>query len=433
MSQTSRADARSIFDAAVAAAQPEAAMRSADLSHLIQSAANAERIIVVGGGKASAGMVHALESHLVDYLDRINGIVNVPDDLAAPTHQVILNPARPAKVNEPTLAACQSAERMLALVRQATGNDLVIVLLSGGGSALLPLPVDDVTLHHKVEITRALSRAGATIQELNCVRKHLSQIKGGRLAEAAKNAGSIWSLIISDVVGDPLDVIASGPTAPDSTSFADAIQVLQKYQLETKVPVVFDFLKRGAKGLVPETPKSLPPNVHNQIIASNSIALKAAEQSARTLGYEVITILEPVVGDVGTAAKKIALQIRSLSGKRNCLLFGGETTVNVGSATGLGGRNQELTMELAIELSNTDLTGITFLCCGTDGEDGPTNAAGACVDAEVWSNRTFHKSGPEKFLKDHDSFNFFEPIGGLVQTGLTGTNVMDIGVILVQS
>jgi hydroxypyruvate reductase/glycerate 2-kinase len=426
MSQASRTDARTIFEAAVAAVVPKVALASADLSAMLADVAKAKKVLVIGGGKAGAGMVRGLETLLSDRLDDAFGLVNVPDDLVGPTLRIQLHGARPAGRNEPTPAAQRGAEQMLQLVAAADGNTAVIVLLSGGGSALLPVPVSGITLADKLRATQLLSRAGASIEELNCLRKHLSRIKGGRLAEAGQHAATIWTLIISDVVGDPLDVIASGPTSPDRTTRTDALAVIEKYGLAAQLPAIVAYLRT-----CDETPKTIGSNVHHQIIANNHTALMAAATKARALNYDITVLEQPVVGDVASAATDVFQMIQQLTGPRQCLLFGGETTVNVGSATGLGGRNQALALTIARDVFRNSSLAITVLCGGTDGEDGPTDAAGGLIDGELWQRGLSHGQSAERALANHDAYHFLKAMGGLLTTGPTGTNVMDIGCVLV--
>src|SRR5205823_2570586 len=244
----------------------------------------APRVLVVGAGKAGPGMAAGLEAALADRLDRVEGLVNVPEGITTPLRQVRLHPARPQGVNEPTAAGVAGADEMLRLLASAGPDDVAVCLLSGGGSALLPAPAEGVTLSAKQAVTKLLHHCGATIDEMNCVRKHLSRVKGGRLAEAFKGK-LLLSLVISDVVGDPLDVIASGPTAPDPTTFADALAVLDRYALRDRVPpAVLWHLERGAAGELPETPKRPDPRVENRIVGSNRLALAAAELRAGALG-----------------------------------------------------------------------------------------------------------------------------------------------------
>jgi hydroxypyruvate reductase/glycerate 2-kinase len=426
-----RADARAIWDAAVAAAKPDGgihrALMGAELSRAI---AAARRILVVGGGKAGAAMAAAVERELVNRLAEISGIVNIPAGTELPLSAIKLNVARPAGSNEPTAAGVEGALQMLQLVAAAEPSDIVIALISGGGSALLPAPVDGVSLEDKQVVTRLLHRSGATIVEMNCVRKHLSQIKGGGLAAIARCP--VHSLIISDVVGDPFDVIASGPTAPDLTTFADAVSVLRKFRLLDFLPLsVCTHLLAGAAGQKNETPKSLPPSVRNRVIGNNRDAIAAASRCAEALSYEVINLGSAVEGETTEVAKMAAESMREMAGKAGCLLIGGETTVTLPPNHGKGGRNTEFVLAALLALQSSGLRNYVVLSGGTDGEDGPTDAAGAIGDETTLPRA--HELGltPADFLYRHDSYIFFDATNDLLRTGLTQTNVMDIRVLLI--
>jgi hydroxypyruvate reductase/glycerate 2-kinase len=294
-----------------------------------------------------------------------------------------------------------------------------------------------VTLAEKQQVTRLLHECGATINEMNTVRKHLSRCKGGRLAQAFAGR-SLHSLIISDVVDDHLDVIASGPTAADPTTFTDALAVLRAFQLTNQVPAaVLNYLARGARGEVPETMKTLPANVHNHIIGNNARALAAARTRAEELGYRVLDLGPGIQGETQTVAGALAETVRCIQASRQpgaapvCVLSGGETTVTLPPDHGLGGRNQELVLAMLILLGPKGLNEAAVLSGGTDGEDGPTDAAGALADQGTWERAVQQGLSPAEFLERHDAYHFFAATGDLLQTGLTHTNVMDIRVILV--
>jgi glycerate 2-kinase len=269
------------------------------------------------------------------------------------------------------------------------------------------------------------------------VRKHLSRIKGGRLAQ--QFAGKLLvSLIISDVIGDPLDVIASGPTAPDPTTFADALAVLARFQLTSQVPrAVLDHLERGASGQVPETPKTLPDNIRNYILGNNARSLAAAQAKAEELGYRVLNLGSYIEGETQSVAVALAGIVRSIRADGQplpppvCLLSGGETTVTLLPGHGLGGRNQEFVLAAMVKLGPEGMRRIVLLSGGTDGEDGPTDAAGAVADEATWSRAQALHLDPTLFLDRHDAYHFFEGTGDLFKTGLTQTNVMDVRVILI--
>jgi glycerate 2-kinase len=431
-----REHALAIWWAAVNAVRPEP---------LVQAALDAEeslrkcrRILVVGAGKAGPAMASGLEAALADRLDVIEGLINVPAGLSVPLKRIRLHAARPPGINEPTEEGVAGSEKMLRLLTSAGPDDMAICLLSGGGSALLPAPAYGISLSDKLAVTRLLHRSGATIDEMNCVRKHLSRVKGGRLAEAFPGKLLI-SLIISDVVGDPLDVIASGPTAPDPTTYRDALAVLDRYKLSEKVgEAIVRHLEKGGREEIPETPKVLPANVINRVIGSNRLALNAAKKKAQDLGYSVLDLGAFVEGETRPVATAIAGIIRSIRSDGLplsppiCLLVGGETTVTLDSSSGKGGRNQEFVLAVLAKLGVNGLQGVTVLSGGTDGEDGPTDAAGAVGDIRTMSLITKEGLSAEDHLKRHDAYRLLEKTDGLMKTGLTGTNVMDVRVIVVR-
>lgn len=431
----SREHALELFRAAVDAVRPEPLVRAALESDAVR---NAPRVLVVGAGKAGASMAAGLEAALAHRLDTVVGVVNVPEGITANLKRVRLHAARPAGVNEPTAAGVAGAEEMLRLLASAGPNDVAVCLLSGGGSALLPAPAEGVSLEDKLAITKLLHKSGATIDEMNCVRKHLSRVKGGRMAEAFRGA-RLLSLVISDVVGDPLDVIASGPTAPDPTTFADALTVFDKFSLRaTAPPSVRRHLEAGARGDRPDTPKALPANVENRVIGSNRVALDAAKRAAEARGYRVLDLGSFVEGETRDVATAVAGVVRSIRAHGvpvappACVLLGGETTVTLGQEVGRGGRNQEFALALLLKLGAQGMRGVTVLSAGTDGEDGPTDAAGAVADARTLSDVLQHQLDARDFLRRHDAYTLFDRVGGLLRTGLTGTNVMDVRAVLVE-
>lgn len=441
-----RAHALAIWQAAVAAVHPDRLVR--DSLYVVGNSlrvgrwrldlSGIERLFVVGTGKASAAMAGAVESTLGGKLCRekqVQGCVAVPDYAVRPTRWIELHAARSGNANEPTPAGVAAAARIVELLASTTPRDLVLCLISGGGSALLPAPATGISLDDKRRITESLHRCGATINEMNAVRKHLSELKGGGLVQKCR--ARVVSLIISDVVGDPLDVIASGPTAADSTTFSTAIHVLDKYGLNQQTPAsVLDRLRRGRAGEIPETLKRLPRRVQNCVIGSNAVALQAAASTARALGYRVLDLGSCIEGEsreVARALAGIALSAQQDSRPVRapaCILSGGECTVSLGSHTGKGGRNQEWALAALVHLGDR-ISGMTFLSGGTDGEDGPTDAAGAVADEAIARTAKDLDLRPQQFLNSHDSYHFFAPTGGLVRSGLTHTNVMDVRVILV--
>lgn len=433
-----RSHARAIWQAAVDAVQPGPLVRQAlaepDLS---QALGTAKRIIVVGAGKAGAAMSAAVEDCLGSRLDRIAGVVNVPDESVRPLGAIQLHAARPTGVNQPTAEGVAAARHILDLVAGAGPDDVVLCLLSGGGSALLPAPVPDISLADKQHVTLLLHASGATINEMNAVRKHLSQIKGGQLVRNFRGK-QFYSLIISDVIGDSLDVIASGPSASDPTTYADAVVVLRKYGLENRVPEsVRKYLSRGTAGELPETLKQLPPHVHNRVIGNNARALAAAEAHAASLGYRVLNLGAFIEGETRPVATAFAGILRSIRADCRpltppvCVLSGGETTVTLVKDHGRGGRNQEFVLAALLKLGIEGMRDTAILSGGTDGEDGPTDAAGAIADAATLTKAATLGLNPATFLARNDAYSFFAATHDLLITGLTQTNVMDVRVLLV--
>ena len=403
------------------------------------------RIAVCGAGKAGAAMAAALEEALGDEIlasKDVRGIVNVPDDTIVPLKRIELHGARDSHDNAPTMAGVAGTRKQLQLLKPLAREDVLIVLLSGGGSALLPAPVEGVPLGDKVAIVRLLQERGATISDVNCVRKHISAVKGGRLVYST-GAGLVVTLAISDVSGDALAVIASGPTAPDPTTFADALYVLGRYGIDEGDPdapqSVIRVLRQGVAGKRPDTMKQLPDRAKNLVLASVDDAVRMAARHAEVLGWRVMQSKKPVDGDTSDVARAIASFVNgadsraaSPAGRGACLVSGGETTVDIGDKHGLGGRNQELALGVLQSLGAAGLRGACVLSGGTDGEDGPTDAAGAWVDEKVAARAKELGLDPADFLARHDSYRFFEKAGGHLKTGFTGTNVMDLRVALVE-
>jgi glycerate 2-kinase len=435
-----REHARAIWQAAVAAVDPFALVRAILTNPppvLAEALASPGRIVVVGGGKAGAAMAAGIEAALANHLDRVSGVINVPAESVRPLHAIRLHAARLAGSNQPAAEGVAGVRAMLDLVAQAGARDIGLCLLSGGGSALLPAPVAGITLQDKQHITALLHACGATINEMNCVRKHLSAVKGGRLAQAF-GARPLFSLIISDVIGDPLDVIASGPTAPDPTTFADALAILDRYNLRLNAPpAVLRHLERGWAGAIAETPKILPASVHNLVLGNNSRALDAAQRQAEELGYVVLNLGSYIEGETRHAAVVLAGIARSIRADGwplrppLCLLSGGETTVTLGPSPGRGGRNQEFVLSAAVYLGMAGLRNMVVLSGGTDGEDGPTDAAGALADETTLTRAAAAGLDPAAYRERHDAYSFFEATGDLLRTGLTQTNVMDVRVTLI--
>jgi len=434
----------------VIAARPQDLVRAAFSNpalRLREEVARARRILVVGAGKAGAAMSAGVEEVLADSLGRMEGIVNVPAECVHKLRAIKLHAARPAGTNQPTAEGVAGTLEILKLAASAGPEDLAICLLSGGGSALFPAPVTGVTLEEKQRVTQLLHACGATINEMNTVRKHLSRSKGGQLARAFTGRAMI-TLIISDVIGDPLDVIASGPTSPDPTTFRDALAVLEKYRLitvpgkggEERVPPgIVHYLAEGVEGRVPETPKRLPESIRNFVIGNNSKSLTAAQRCAEALGYRVVNLGAYVDGETRQVAGVMAGLVRSTrmdgwpAPAPVCLLSGGETTVTLADSHGLGGRNQEFVLAALVKLGQEGMQDVLLLSGGTDGEDGPTDAAGASADADTIARAENQGILPADYLSRNDAYHFFEATGGLLKTGLTQTNVMDVRVILVAS
>lgn len=435
-----------IFSAALAAVDPyQAVLNAAKLENDCLTVAGAaypledfSRIVVVGAGKATARMALAMEALLGERISA--GLIVVKESHAASLGRVEQIEASHPVPNE---AGVEGARRILEMVRAADERTLVICLLSGGASALLVAPVAGVTLQDKQEVTALLLKAGATIGELNAVRKHLSAVKGGRLAQAAYPA-QVVTMILSDVIGDRLDVIASGPTAPDGSSFGYAWSVIEKYGLKEKIPVrALNYLQRGVAGLEPETVKAGEPcllGARNVIVGGIGLALAAAQEKARQLGFAAEIVTAELQGEARDAARFLALTARKTlaglkAGEQRCLLFGGETTVTV-RGTGKGGRNQELALAFALEIAGQ--SGVTLLSAGTDGNDGPTDAAGALVDGNTVGRAHRLGMGPVAYLDDNNSYGFFQQLDALsgehshFMTGPTGTNVMDLQIILLK-
>lgn len=393
-------------------------------------------IKVVGAGKAGSGMACGLLEALGEKLlleKQVSGWINVPADCAHDLPPLVLHAARPAGVNEPTEEGAFGARRILEIAGSLDADDLCFCLISGGASALLPGPVDAISLADKLAVTRHLSAAGATINELNAVRKQLSLIKGGGLARACR-AGRMVTLIISDVLGDPLDVIASGPSVPDRGSPEQALAVLERFDARQAgiSAAVFDYLVQKSRATLP------PPacQVTNLVIGNNATAVDAAGMEAERLGYShAMTSARASEGpaeEVGRHLAQMALLMQRQPGP-NCLISGGEPVVKLPqlSERGLGGRNQQLALAALESLTAARCEGIALLSGGTDGEDGPTDAAGAAIDADVFASARRQRLDMADYLRRCDAYRFFQAAGGLIKTGPTHTNVCDLRVVLV--
>ena len=391
-----------------------------------------KNIYVIAAGKAAYGMAKAAEDVLGDMVRE--GVFVTAGGYGGRALSRIqgFEASHPLPDGRGIIAA----GRIMELAGRASANDLVLCLLSGGASSLMVLPAEGISLKDKQEVTRLLLASGADIGEINCVRKHLSAVKGGRLAEAISPARAV-NIIISDVVGDDTGVIASGPTAPDETTYLQALEILKIRGVYEKIPSpVREYLQRGASGLIPETPKpgdEIFGKITNFIAASNASALDGASKTAAYLGYRPYILDTPLTGEAIDAAKRLAQEAFGHKRARRptpaCLLAGGETTVTV-QGDGSGGRSQETALGFALEIQGDRR--VSALFAGTDGIDGPTDAAGAFVDGGVIKGASEKGITAENYLRNNDSYNFFKKAGGLFSPGPTGTNVMDIGIIMIK-
>jgi glycerate 2-kinase len=420
-----RRHAAVIFRASLAAADPAGAverqLRGRDFARF-------HNIYVVGAGKAGASMAKAAERVLGRRVTA--GLVNVKDGHVAKLRRIELNECGHPVPDERGVAG---AARIAEIAAGAGKDDLVLCLISGGGSALLPLPAEGITLEEKQSVTKLLLACGANIHEINSVRKHISRIKGGQLARLAAPA-TVESLLLSDVIGDDLDVIGSGPTAPDSSTFAGAVAILEKFGIFGRVPApVRDRLERGVRGEIEETPKpgdAIFSRVRNIVVGSAALALDAAARKAKELGYRALVLASGIQGETREIARMhAAIAAEVVRDGRPvrppaCIITGGETTVTI-KGEGLGGRNQEFVLAAAVEI--VGLPDTVVFSAGTDGSDGPTDAAGAIADGETL------RRGPDAraYLDRNDSYHYFEKLGDLVMTGPTNTNVMDVRLMLI--
>lgn len=388
------------------------------------------RLVAVGAGKASARMGAALESVLGDRLS--GGLVVVKDGYAAPTNTIeVVEAAHPV----PDQAGRRAAARLLALANGLTPNDLLFVLLSGGASSLLPAPAPGLSLRDEQQTTRLLLRSGATIQEINAVRKHLSAVKGGRLA--ASTPARVVSLILSDVIGDDLGAIGSGPTAPDPTTYEAAWRILHRYRLWQSVPPrVQSHLTKGRQGLCADTPKpgsSVFRRVQNELIGNNRRAVEAVTRAVKQAGLRPFVLSSPLTGDAMEAARVFGANAREIasSGKPvarpACIIAGGELTVTV-RGHGTGGRAQQMALAAALEIAG--LPDVWIAAFGTDGTDGPTDAAGAVVDGQTVARAARAGLDPRRALRRNDAYPFFKKLDGHITSGPTGTNVNDLYVLI---
>ncbi|MFV0423489.1 glycerate kinase type-2 family protein [Oleidesulfovibrio sp.] len=431
---------RTLLDAALLAVAPDKAVyRHVTLSGSILRIDGAEynlehydRILVVGAGKGAAPMAAALENLLGDRISQ--GAICVKYDHTTPLkHVTLYEAAHPV----PDAAGEHAARQILALAQSATERDLVLCVLTGGASALTPALADNIPLTDWQQATGHLLACGAGIHEINAIRKHVSIFGGGKLARAAYPAPLV-ALIISDVVGDDLDVIASGPTSPDTSTYARCLEILDTYGIRSSIPAsITTRLEAGARGEIEETPKpgdSIFDNVKNVLVANNTQALEAAAAEAVKHGYSPRILTSTMTGEAREKAMELVQEARTLCAKGEtisgpvCLLAGGETTVTI-TGDGLGGRNQEMALAGAMHLQNC--SHITMLCAGTDGSDGPTDAAGGFACAATLSTASSCGLDAEECLRQNNSYVFLEKTGNLLKTGPTLTNVMDMALLLV--
>lgn len=387
---------------------------------------NFENVYVIAAGKAGALMAKEMELILGDFIT--GGLVVVKYGHGSDLQKLrLIEAGHPL----PDQHGVEATKRMLEIVHHAGEKDLVICLISGGASALMADFPKGATLNDLILTNDLLVKCGAGIKEINTVRKHISGVKGGQLAKAIYPATTV-SLILSDVIGDPVDIIASGPTCGDSSCFSDALDVIKNYQLTGKLPsAIMQYILTGVSGQLPETPKPgdvVFSKVQNLIVGNNKVALEAARRKALELGYSAYIVSDKLEGGYSQVARYVLETVDEYDKWSNvvkpvCLLFGGESTIKV-TGKGLGGRNQHLALYCATKL--TGKQNITLLCAGTDGTDGPTNAAGAEVNCNTYEDARANNIDPEKYLTDSDSYHFFKRFGGHIITGSTGTNVMDM-------
>jgi glycerate 2-kinase len=390
-----------------------------------------ERVVVLGAGKATASMAQAVEQRLGSRLQ--GGFVVVKHGHVVPTRRIVVAEAgHPV----PDRSGQRAAARLCAIVEELGRRDLLIVLLSGGASSLLPAPVTGITLADKQRVTQELLRCGASIREINTVRKHLSRIKGGRLAELTK--ATIVTLILSDVLGDDLSAIASGPTVPDPTTYQEAVAILKRYRIWRGVPQrVRRHLDRGCQGLTSETPKPnsvLFRRVHHHIVGNNATAVMAVARAAREAGLRTLVHRPTLTGEArdegqrfGVLAKNILRAGKPLQ-RPCCVVAGGETTVTV-TGKGAGGRAQEFAAAAALEIAG--LAKVWVVAIGTDGTDGPTDAAGAVIDGHTVARAQRLSVDLKGALKRHNTYPALKRLDQLIVTGPTGTNVNDLYLLLV--
>ena len=385
-----------------------------------------EHVYIVGAGKAASGMAFAMCSILDDKVAA--GAITVPYGIKSKMNLkrvLVTEASHPIPDN----AGIEGTKKILSVLEKASENDLVVFLISGGGSALMPMPAADICLADKQKITGSLLRSGASIHEINAVRKHLSAVKGGQLLRHVNRSCTLLSLILSDVIGDDLGIIASGPTYPDSSTFSDALNILRKYRIERPVAAI-EYLRKGARGKIHETPKpqeEVFSRIHNMLIGNNAVACKAAEGYLKKHGMQAVNLGSEFNGEAKEFGLFLARLTLDLGCKRLAIVAGGETTVRLGkSKSGLGGRNQEAALTCLAEVNRDD---VVIACMGTDGIDGNSDAAGAIVSSQT--RLLAKKIDLKKYLNRHDSYHAFKKLNSLIFTGFTGTNVNDIAIVCV--
>ena len=416
-----RQHANQIFQAAIAAANPYEAVKK----HFVLNE-KFSKIHIVAFGKAACAMANAAQELIpVNLLGDAIAITNYENVVAVENVEVV-GASHPL----PDLAGFEAAKRIAEIAKNAKSNELVLVLISGGGSALIPYPVDSITLDEKIATTNLLLSCGATIHEINCVRKHLSQLKGGHLAKMIFPA-KCHALILSDVLGDDLSVIASGTTVADESTFAEAIAILKAKNVWNDAP---QSVKNYLENAICETPKFIE-NVENTLIGSNAMSVEAAVKTAKYLGYEVVRYDYPLCGESRDVAENFVLVVKNtrLENEKIAFITGGETTVTL-CGNGKGGRNQEMALAFAIAAEKHGLTGKwTFLSGGTDGIDGVSPAAGGIVDAGTLQRMKNAGVKPAELLENNDSYHALKSSNDLLIIGATGTNVADLQILLIQT
>jgi len=434
-----RQDALAIFQSGLAAVAPGPAIRAhcrreGDRLYVgsrVYDLSSYHNIWIIGTGKAAAAMARTLEDLLEDRA--YNGLITVKYDHLEPLRNVrIIEAGHPV----PDDNGCRGAREMLSMAQAAGPHDLVFCLISGGGSALMPLPGEGLTLTDKQATSRVLLSCGASIHEMNTIRKHLSAIKGGHLAAAVYPA-ELCTLILSDVVGDDLDIIASGPTVPDPGTFQNAMAIVKRYDIAQRLPeAVLKYLTRGVAGEIPESPKpgaTCFDRAYHRIVGSNRQCVQAARQAAEALGYHTLVLSSLMEGETRDVARVHGAMGREILISGNpvaspaCLISGGETTVTL-KGKGRGGRNQEFALAAALDIEGA--REVVILSAGTDGTDGPTDAAGAIADGHTTTRAKAVGMDPWQHLADNDAYPLFERLGDLLVTGPTNTNVMDLRLVL---